>query len=106
MAPRADGITNLSKVQSTGFLTTFGADEPMGCYEDIDHADCFITWGNNMAEMHPVLFSRMLEQKSKRGAKIIDFATRTSRSSTASDRSILFEPQTDLAVANKQRLGE
>ncbi|MCP4485100.1 MAG: molybdopterin-dependent oxidoreductase, partial [Flavobacteriaceae bacterium] len=21
----------------TGFLTTFGADEPMGCYEDIDH---------------------------------------------------------------------
>ena len=83
-----------------GFLTTFGADEPMGCYEDIDHADYFITWGNNMAEMHPVLFSRMLEQKSRRGVKIIDFATRTTRSSTASDRSILFEPQTDLAVAN------
>ena len=67
----------------TGFLTTFGADEPMGCYEDIDHADCFILWGNNMAEMHPVLFSRMLEQKNNRGAKIIDFATRTSRSSMA-----------------------
>ncbi|WP_281988677.1 molybdopterin-dependent oxidoreductase [Aquimarina aggregata] len=83
-----------------GFLTSFGADEPMGCYEDIDHADYFITWGNNMAEMHPVLFSRMLEQKNRRGAKIIDFATRTTRSSTASNRSILFEPQTDLAVAN------
>jgi len=83
-----------------GFLTTFGADEPMGCYEDIEHADYFITWGNNMAEMHPVLFSRMLEQKNNRGAKIIDFATRTTRSSMASDKSILFEPQTDLAVAN------
>lgn len=84
----------------SGFMTTFGSDEPMGCYEDIDHADYFITWGNNMAEMHPVLFSRMLEQKNGRGAKIIDFATRTTRSSTASDRSILFEPQTDLALAN------
>ncbi|MCA0933760.1 molybdopterin-dependent oxidoreductase [Lutimonas saemankumensis] len=84
----------------TGFLSTFGADEPMGCYDDIDQADVFITWGNNMAEMHPVLFSRMLDQQLKRGAEIIDFATRTSRSSTASNRSILFHPQTDLAVAN------
>ncbi|MDP3352516.1 MAG: molybdopterin-dependent oxidoreductase, partial [Flavobacteriaceae bacterium] len=84
----------------TGFMTSFGADEPMGCYEDIDYANAYVLWGNNMAEMHPVLFSRMLDQKSKRGAKIIDFATRTTRTSLASDKSILFEPQTDLAVAN------
>ena len=83
-----------------GFLTTFGADEPMGCYEDIEHADYFVLWGNNMAEMHPVLFSRLLDQKNRRGAKIIDFATRTTRTSMASNKSILFEPQTDLAVAN------
>ena len=84
----------------TGFLTSFGIDEPMGCYEDIDHADVFILWGNNMAEMHPVLFSRLLDQRLKRGVKIIDFATRTTRTSMAADRSILFLPQTDLAVAN------
>jgi nitrate reductase NapA len=85
----------------TGFLTSFGLDEPMGCYEDIDNADVFISWGNNMAEMHPVLFSRMLaNRKSKTHVKIIDFATRTTRSSQASDKSILFKPQTDLAVAN------
>jgi len=85
----------------TGFMTSFGLDEPMGCYEDIDHADVFVTWGNNMAEMHPVLFSRMLaNRKSKGHVKIIDFATRTTRSSQASDKSILFKPQTDLAVAN------
>ncbi len=47
----------------TGFMTSFGIDEPMGCYEDIDHANVFITWGNNMAEMHPVLFSRMLASR-------------------------------------------
>lgn len=84
----------------TGFLTSFGLDEPMGCYEDIDHADVFILWGNNMAEMHPVLFSRLLDQRLKRGVKIIDFATRTTRTSMAADKSIIFQPQTDLAVAN------
>jgi nitrate reductase NapA len=85
----------------TGFMTSFGLDEPMGCYEDIDHADVFVTWGNNMAEMHPVLFSRMLANRNSKGhVKIIDFATRTTRSSQASDKSILFKPQTDLAVAN------
>ena len=84
----------------TGFMTSFGADEPMGCYEDMNHADVVITWGNNMAEMHPILFSRLLKQKQDRKLEIIDFATRKTRSSTASDRSIMFNPQTDLAVAN------
>ena len=85
----------------TGFMTSFGLDEPMGCYEDIDHADVFVLWGNNMAEMHPVLFSRLLERKRKDpNVRIIDLATRTTRTSLAADRSILFRPQTDLALAN------
>ncbi len=85
----------------TGFMTSFGIDEPMGCYEDIDHANVFITWGNNMAEMHPVLFSRMLANRKRRSnVAIIDFATRYTRTSQAADKSIIFKPQTDLAVAN------
>jgi nitrate reductase NapA len=85
----------------TGFMSSFGLDEPMGCYEDIDHADVFVLWGNNMAEMHPVLFSRLLERRLKNPeVKIIDLATRWTRTSMAADRSILFKPQTDLAIAN------
>ena len=84
----------------TGFVTSFGLDEPMGCYEDIDYADVFVLWGNNMAEMHPVLFSRILDQRLKRPVSIIDLATRTTRTSVAADRSILFAPQSDLAIAN------
>jgi nitrate reductase NapA len=85
----------------TGFMSTFGLDEPMGCYEDIDHADVFVLWGNNMAEMHPILFSRMLERRRLHPhVRIIDLATRTTRTSYASDRSVLFRPQTDLALAN------
>ncbi len=84
-----------------GFLTSFGLDEPMGCYEDIDHADVFVLWGNNMAEMHPVLFSRLLERRLQNpDVKIIDVATRWTRTSMAADRSMLFVPQTDLALAN------
>jgi len=85
----------------TGFMTTFGIDEPMGCYEDIENADVMITWGNNMAEMHPVLFSRMLaSRKCRKEVLIIDLATRSTRTSQAADKSILFKPSTDLAVAN------
>jgi nitrate reductase NapA len=85
----------------TGFLTSFGLDEPMGCYDDIDHADVFVLWGANMAEMHPVLFSRMLERRQNRASvRIIDLATRTTRTSYAADRSLLFAPQSDLAIAN------
>ncbi|MGW8194285.1 MAG: molybdopterin-dependent oxidoreductase, partial [Desulforhopalus sp.] len=85
----------------TGFMTSFGLDEPMGCYEDMDHANVFVTWGNNMAEMHPVLFSRMIANRKQRAnVKIIDFATRYTRTSQAADHSIIFKPQTDLAVAN------
>ena len=85
----------------TGFMSSFGMDEPMGCYEDIDYADVFVLWGNNMAEMHPVLFSRMLDRKQKnKKVKIIDLTTRTTRTSYASDHVFLFQPQSDLAIAN------
>lgn len=29
----------------TGFMTSFGMDEPMGCYDDINYADVFVLWG-------------------------------------------------------------
>ncbi len=31
------------------FMRTFGIDEPMGCYDDFEHADAFVLWGSNMA---------------------------------------------------------
>ncbi len=46
-----------------GFMRTFGIDEPMGCYDDIEQADAFVLWGSNMAEMHPVLWSRITDRR-------------------------------------------
>ena len=85
----------------TGFMTQFQSDEPMGCYEDFEAGDDFILWGNNMAEMHPVLFSRILETKRQRpGVRIVDIATRRTPTSDYADMYVEFIPGSDLALAN------
>ncbi len=83
------------------FYTTFGADEPMGCYDDLDRADTFVLWGNNMAEMHPVLFSRVLARKrAANHVKIFDLTTRHTDTSRYADEVLMMKPQGDLAIAN------
>jgi nitrate reductase NapA len=49
-----------------GYVSTYGKDEPMGCYDDIDHARVFFLIGSNTAECHPVLFDQILENKQRR----------------------------------------
>ncbi|MGJ7921555.1 nitrate reductase catalytic subunit NapA [Neobacillus sp. LXY-4] len=85
-----------------GFMTTFQSDEPMGSYRDLDEADVYVTWGANMAEMHPVLYSRMTARKLKNKAQVkhYDLTTRTSRTSEMADVTMVFRPQSDLAIAN------
>jgi nitrate reductase NapA len=85
----------------SGFLTQFQSDEPMGCYQDLEAGDDFVLWGNNMAEMHPVLFSRILETKrQKPGTRVVDIATRRTPTTDYADLHVLFTPGTDLALAN------
>ncbi len=84
-----------------GFVTQFQSDEPMGCYDDFELGQDFILWGNNMAEMHPVLFSRILENKRLNpGVRIIDIATRWTQTSDYADTYIEINPGSDLALAN------
>ncbi|WP_438013623.1 molybdopterin-dependent oxidoreductase [Sorangium sp. So ce315] len=85
----------------TGFLSTYGVDEPAGCYEDLDRCDVLILWGNNPAEMHPVLFSRVVDRRS-RGEQVllIDLTTRRTRTSAFCQHTLHFKPNTDLAIAN------
>jgi nitrate reductase NapA len=85
----------------TGFLSTYGVDEPAGCYDDLDACDVCIFWGNNPAEMHPVLFSRLIDRRSRgEQLQLIDIGTRETRSSGFADRALIFEPHTDIALAN------
>jgi nitrate reductase NapA len=84
-----------------GFMTQFQSDEPMGCYEDFEAGDDFILWGNNMAEMHPVLFSRILANKRENpGVRIVDIGTRRTPTTAYADMYVEFRPNSDLALAN------
>ncbi len=85
----------------TGFMTQFQSDEPMGCYDDFEAGDDFVLWGNNMAEMHPVLFSRILENKrTNPGVRIIDIGTRRTPTTDYADLYVEIVPGSDLALAN------
>ena len=84
-----------------GFMRTFGIDEPMGCYDDIEHADAFVLWGSNMAEMHPILWTRITDRKlSNKGVKVAVLSTFEHRSYELADLPMIFTPQTDLAILN------
>lgn len=84
----------------TGFLATYGVDEPAGCFDDLDKADVVICWGNNPAEMHPVLFSRIVDRRS-RGEKVtlIDIGTRRTRTTNQAQHYLEMKPHGDLAIA-------
>lgn len=85
-----------------GFIQTFGIDEPSGCYDDIELTDTFVLWGANMAEMHPILWSRVSDRKLRNPdkVKVVNLTTYTNRSSDLADTEIVFKPQTDLAIWN------
>lgn len=85
-----------------GFMQTFGIDEPAGCYDDIELTDTVVTWGANMAEMHPILWSRVTDRKltNMQKVKIINLSTYTNRTSDIADIEIIFKPHTDLAIWN------
>ncbi|GAA4897834.1 hypothetical protein GCM10023333_33980 [Ferrimonas pelagia] len=84
-----------------GFMRTFGIDEPMGCYDDLEQADAFVLWGSNMAEMHPILWSRLSARKlSAEHVKVAVLSTFEHRSFELADTPIVFTPQTDLAILN------
>lgn len=83
------------------FIRAFGIDEPMGCYDDFEHADAFVLWGSNMAEMHPILWSRLSDRRlSHDHVRVASLQTFTNRSSDLADIPIVFKPGTDLAILN------
>jgi len=83
------------------FMRGFGIDEPMGCYDDLEEADAFVLWGSNMAEMHPILWSRLTDTRlTKPGCEVHVLSTFEHRSFELADNGMVFTPQTDLAILN------
>ncbi|MCA9135768.1 MAG: molybdopterin-dependent oxidoreductase [Planctomycetales bacterium] len=89
----------------TGFIATYGVDEPAGCYDDLDACDVLICWGNNPAENHPVLFSRVIDRPAhgvggrEKAARVIDIGTRRTRTSELASEFVLMKPHGDVPLA-------
>ena len=85
-----------------GYQTSFGADEPIGGYADIEKASCFFIIGSNTAEAHPVLFRRIMRRKldNPDTVKVINVDPRISQTSRIADKHLQFKPGTDLALLN------
>jgi len=82
-----------------GYVTTFGKDEPMGCYDDIEHANVFFLVGSNTAECHPVIFDQILMRKQAgRNVMVITLDPRRSPISSVADIQLNPTPGFDLAV--------
>ncbi len=84
-----------------GFMRTFGMDEPMGCYDDFAHADAFVLWGANMAEMHPILWTRLTDRRlSHPHVQVAVLSTFENRCFDLADLPMVFRPHSDLFILN------
>ncbi len=85
----------------TGFMTTFGLDEPPGSYADIEEADSFFLIGSNLAEQHPVIFARILKRRAaNKDVKIIVADPRMTPTAAHADLWLPLLPGTDVAMLN------
>jgi assimilatory nitrate reductase catalytic subunit len=81
-----------------GHKRAFGADTVPGSYEDLDRADLLVLVGSNTAWCHPVLFQRMVENKRKRGAKIVVIDPRRTATAEDADLYLAIAPGTDTVL--------
>ncbi len=83
------------------FMQTFGIDEPANVYDDIELADTVVLWGANMAEAHPILWSRITDRKlAAKSTKVVNLTTYRNMSSDLADLEIVMAPSSDLAIQN------
>jgi nitrate reductase NapA len=97
-----DGNPRLCMASAVGgYVTSYGKDEPMGCYQDIDHADVFLLVGSNTAEAHPIIFRRIVKRKeTSPGTRVVVLDPRRTATSRIADLHLSFVPGTDLAILN------
>jgi nitrate reductase NapA len=85
----------------TGYTSSFGKDEPAGCFEDMDYSDCFFITGSNTLECHPILWERIMDRKrSHPDTRIIVVDPRRTFTAMHADSHLPIIPGTDVALYN------
>jgi anaerobic selenocysteine-containing dehydrogenase len=93
-----DGNTTLCMSTAVaGYKRSFGSDGPPGCYEDLEYADVILLIGANVAENHPILCTRIEQNKSK---TLIVVDPRVTKTAMMADIYLPVKPRSDLALVN------
>ncbi len=83
------------------YRSTLGSDGPPTCYDDIEHSDCFLIAGSNMADTHPVTFQRLkAHAHSHPNVKMIVLDPRYTHTAQAADIHVPLLPGSDVAFFN------
>ncbi|RAU23334.1 nitrate reductase [Paramagnetospirillum kuznetsovii] len=84
-----------------GHVRAFGSDTVPGCYEDIEQADLVVLVGSNAAWCHPVIFQRLLAEKTRRPElRIVVVDPRRTATAECADLHLALRPGSDAILFN------
>lgn len=93
-----DGNTTLCMASAvSGYKRSFGSDGPPGSYADMEQADCILLVGANIADNHPLLAPRVLDNKE---ATVIVVDPRVTKTAMVADLHLPIKPRSDVALIN------
>ena len=94
----SDGNTTLCMSSAVaGYKRSFGTDGPPGSYADLDSADCILLFGANIADNHPLLAPRVLDNAA---ATVVVVDPRITKTAQFADIHLAIRPRTDIALLN------
>jgi anaerobic selenocysteine-containing dehydrogenase len=85
---------------ASAYKMAFGSDGPPTCYDDIEHAECFLVLGANMAECHPVLWQRVRKRLTRKRVRVIVVDPRRTPTAEGAHLHLAIKPGTDVALLN------
>ena len=86
---------------ASGYIATYGKDEPPGCYADADFASVFFIIGANPYECHQPIFERIRQRKRLHPETVIVCVDpRRTKTAEHSDIHLPVVPGTDLLLLN------
>ena len=83
-----------------GLAATFGSGAMTNSISCMEQADCIFVTGSNTTEQHPLIGSRIIENVTKRGAKLIVADNRRIRLARLADIHVRWKNGTDVAFLN------
>jgi anaerobic selenocysteine-containing dehydrogenase len=81
----------------SGYKLTFGTDGPPSGYDDLSLADCLLLIGANVADNHPLLVPRLMENPH---GTLVVVDPRVTKTAMLADVHLAVRPRTDITLLN------